>query len=53
LHRIKAVARTTKKRAQQLKHDKFRDTTFDAYAKPDLDKKDPWQFKNFLVSDAG
>jgi len=31
LHRIKAVARTTKKRAQQLKHDKFRDTTFDAY----------------------
>jgi predicted negative regulator of RcsB-dependent stress response len=24
------VARTTKKRAQQLKHDKFRDTTFDA-----------------------
>jgi hypothetical protein len=30
LHRIKAVARTTKKRVQQLKHDKFRDTTFDA-----------------------
>jgi predicted negative regulator of RcsB-dependent stress response len=30
LHRIKALARTTKKRAQQLKHDKFRDTTFDA-----------------------
>jgi hypothetical protein len=30
LHRKKAVARTTKKRAQQLKHDKFRDTTFDA-----------------------
>jgi tetratricopeptide (TPR) repeat protein len=29
LHRIKAVARTTKKRAQQLKHDKFRDTTYD------------------------
>ncbi len=25
------MARTTKKRAQQLKHDKFRDTTFDAY----------------------
>ena len=32
---------------------KHRDTTFDAYAKPDLDKKDPWQFKNFLISDAG
>jgi tetratricopeptide (TPR) repeat protein len=27
------VARTTKKRAQQLKHDKFRDTTFDAYGR--------------------
>jgi tetratricopeptide (TPR) repeat protein len=25
------VARTTKKRAKQLKHDKFRDTTFDVY----------------------
>jgi tetratricopeptide (TPR) repeat protein len=33
LHRIKALARTTKKRAQQLKHDKFRDTTFDAYGR--------------------
>ena len=33
LHRIKPVARTTKKRAQQLKHDKFRDTTFDAYGR--------------------
>ena len=32
---------------------KRRDTTFDAYAKPDLDPKDPWQFKNFLISDAG
>jgi tetratricopeptide (TPR) repeat protein len=31
LHRKKAVARTTKKRAKQLKHDKFRDTTFDVY----------------------
>jgi hypothetical protein len=31
LHREKAVARTTKKRAKQLKHDKFRDTTFDYY----------------------
>jgi len=27
------VARTTKKRAQQLKHDKFRDTTMDAYGR--------------------
>jgi predicted negative regulator of RcsB-dependent stress response len=27
------LARTTKKRAQQLKHDKFRDTTFDAYGR--------------------
>ncbi len=32
---------------------KNRDTTFDKFAKPDLDKKDPWQFKNFLISDAG
>ncbi|MEI7551591.1 MAG: saccharopine dehydrogenase C-terminal domain-containing protein [Verrucomicrobiota bacterium] len=32
---------------------KNRDTTFDAHAKPDLDRKDPWQFKNFLISDAG
>jgi hypothetical protein len=31
LHREKAVARTTKKRAKQLKHDKFRDTTMDYY----------------------
>jgi hypothetical protein len=31
LHREKAVARTTKKRAKQLKHDKFRDTTMDLY----------------------
>jgi len=27
------VARTTKKRAKQLKHDKFRDTTFDVYGR--------------------
>jgi tetratricopeptide (TPR) repeat protein len=27
------VARTTKKRAQQLKHDKFRDTTFETYGR--------------------
>lgn len=27
------MARTTKKRAQQLKHDKFRDTTLDAYGR--------------------
>ena len=32
---------------------KNRDTTFDKFAKPDFDKKDPWQFKNFLISDAG
>ena len=32
---------------------KNRDTTFDKFAKPDLDPKDPWQFKNFLISDAG
>lgn len=31
MHREKALARTTKKRARQLKHDKFRDTTLDAY----------------------
>ncbi len=28
-----------------------RDTTFDGYNKPGLDRKDPWQFKNFLVTD--
>ena len=33
LHRIKVVALTTKKRAKELKHDKFRDTTFDAYGR--------------------
>jgi len=32
---------------------KGRDSTFDSFAKPDLDRKDPWQFKNFLVTDAG
>ncbi len=32
---------------------KGRDTTFAKYNKPDLDLKDPWQFKNFLVTDAG
>jgi homospermidine synthase len=32
---------------------KDRDTTFAAYNKPDLDPKDPWQFQNFLVTDAG
>jgi homospermidine synthase len=32
---------------------KGRDRTFDAYDKPDLDFKDPWQFQNFLVTDAG
>ena len=32
---------------------KNRDTTFDRHNKPDLDLRDPWQFKNFLVTDAG
>jgi homospermidine synthase len=32
---------------------KHRDTTFAGYNDADLDKKDPWQFKNFLVTDAG
>jgi len=32
---------------------KGRDRTFDAYNRPDLDRKDPWQFQNFLVTDAG
>lgn len=30
---------------------KNRDTTFDKDTKPDFDKKDPWQFKNFLIAD--
>jgi homospermidine synthase len=30
-----------------------RDTTFAGYNDADLDRKDPWQFKNFLVTDAG
>jgi homospermidine synthase len=32
---------------------KRRDTTFDKETKPDFDKKDVWQFKNFLITDAG
>jgi homospermidine synthase len=32
---------------------KGRDRTFEKYHKPDLDLRDPWQFKNFLVTDAG
>jgi homospermidine synthase len=32
---------------------KNRDTTFAGYNDADLDRKDPWQFKNFLVTDAG
>lgn len=32
---------------------KHRDHTFDRHNKPDLDLRDPWQFKNFLVTDAG
>jgi homospermidine synthase len=30
---------------------KGRDQTFDRHRRPDLDRKDPWQFKNFLVTD--
>jgi homospermidine synthase len=30
-----------------------RDQTFAKYNKPDLDLRDPWQFKNFVVTDAG
>jgi len=30
-----------------------RDQTFQKHNKPDLDLRDPWQFKNFLVTDAG
>jgi homospermidine synthase len=32
---------------------KGRDRTFDAYNTPDLDLRDPWQFQNFLVTEAG
>ena len=32
---------------------KNRDQTFQKHNKPDLDLRDPWQFKNFLVTDAG
>ena len=32
---------------------KGRDQTFQKHNKPDLDLRDPWQFKNFLVTDAG
>ncbi|MCE2862238.1 MAG: Homospermidine synthase [Verrucomicrobiota bacterium] len=32
---------------------KGRDQTFARHNKPDLDPRDPWQFKNFLVTDAG
>ncbi len=32
---------------------KGRDQTFVRHNKPDLDLRDPWQFKNFLVTDAG
>ena len=31
---------------------KERDSTFDRHNKPDLDRKDPWQFKNFLIQNA-
>jgi homospermidine synthase len=30
---------------------KGRETVFDGYHRPDLDPADPWQFKNFLVTD--
>jgi homospermidine synthase len=30
-----------------------RDRTFARHNPPDLDRRDPWQFKNFLVTDAG
>jgi len=30
-----------------------RGNAFQGYNKQDLDRKDPWQFKNFLVTDAG
>jgi len=26
---------------------------FEGYSQPDLDFDDPWQFKNFLVTDGG
>jgi homospermidine synthase len=29
------------------------ENAFSGFNKPDFDKKDPWQFKNFLISDAG
>jgi homospermidine synthase len=31
---------------------KHQSNTFAGYNKPDLDRKDPWQFKNFLVTNA-
>jgi homospermidine synthase len=32
---------------------KARDRSLDAFNKPDLDLKDPWQFRNFLAQDSG
>jgi homospermidine synthase len=30
---------------------KHYENAFDGFNKPDIDKKDPWQFKNFLLQD--
>ena len=30
---------------------KYYENHFQGYARPDLDRKDPWQFKNFLIQD--
>ena len=32
---------------------KHRTSHFPGYNRPDLDLDDPWQFKNFLVTDSG
>jgi homospermidine synthase len=32
---------------------KHRTRPFQGYDRPDLDRSDPWQFKNFLVTDLG
>ena len=29
------------------------ENAFEGFNKPEIDRKDPWQFKNFLVTDAG
>ena len=30
---------------------KVQPDVFSGFSKPDLDRRDPWQFKNFLVTD--